>query len=146
MSQTHLHKLKATHQGMWLNRSPDCSEFQKLQQDQDKLKDWMINSGAKVCPTPSSCGVIIEKQGGCNQVKCEMCRMNICWACLAIFPGTFNGYWACTAHIFLENHGHEQEELGDIALEGLELLEPLEQDDWVQWLAVKSGTLEGEIQ
>jgi hypothetical protein len=30
----------------------------------------------------------------CNQVKCEMCQMNLCWACLTVFPSNEVGYFA----------------------------------------------------
>jgi hypothetical protein len=33
----------------------------------------------KLCP---SCGILIQKIGGCNRVKCTKCEFEMCWTCM----------------------------------------------------------------
>lgn len=36
-------------------------------------------AGGKLCP---KCGVVIEKDGGCNHMECAACNTHFCWLCL----------------------------------------------------------------
>jgi len=38
----------------------------------------VLPNGNKLCP---KCFVEIEKNGGCNHMKCRMCSTNFCWQC-----------------------------------------------------------------
>ena len=35
---------------------------------------------SKQCP---KCGILVSKEGGCNQIKCGNCGVHFCWLCLA---------------------------------------------------------------
>ena len=41
-------------------------------------------SAIKNCP--SGCGALLQKQDGCNHVVCPICKVHMCWICLATFP------------------------------------------------------------
>jgi hypothetical protein len=45
-------------------------------------KDNKESVNYKQCPR---CSVIIEKNEGCNQMKCINCSLEFCWLCLKIF-------------------------------------------------------------
>jgi ankyrin repeat and IBR domain-containing protein 1 len=41
---------------------------------------WLVTNSKK-CPNPS-CNAPIQKNEGCNHVKCYKCKMDFCWICL----------------------------------------------------------------
>lgn len=43
---------------------------------------WGDDLSIKKCP---KCEIPLQKDGGCNHLECLMCRVHICWICLAIF-------------------------------------------------------------
>jgi hypothetical protein len=43
----------------------------------------------KKCP---KCMMGIEKDGGCNNVTCQHCKMSICWVCL-MFEDNFSAIY-----------------------------------------------------
>jgi hypothetical protein len=38
------------------------------------------------CPN-GNCGFLIQKNGGCNHMKCESCKHEFCWLCLGHYYG-----------------------------------------------------------
>ena len=38
------------------------------------------------CPN-QNCGYLIEKNGGCLHMKCEVCQHQFCWGCLGEYYG-----------------------------------------------------------
>ncbi|CAO3590584.1 unnamed protein product [Absidia cylindrospora] len=46
--------------------------------DDSKTAQWMVNN-TKGCP---KCSAIIEKNGGCNYMRCSKCHYSFCWVCL----------------------------------------------------------------
>jgi E3 ubiquitin-protein ligase RNF144 len=48
--------------------------------EDSEIKDYATNSGyiLKKCP---KCKVWIEKNRGCNMMKCEVCNIHFCWIC-----------------------------------------------------------------
>jgi len=38
----------------------------------------LLNNVYKYC---IGCGVLIEKDGGCNYIKCVLCNLEMCWMC-----------------------------------------------------------------
>ena len=47
-----------------------------------KLQEWIVKEGAKRCPR---CEGIVQKELGCDNVKCPLCKIDFCWACLKMF-------------------------------------------------------------
>ena len=42
-------------------------------------KEWLLHH-TKRCP---DCGIAIQKNGGCDWMKCTYCAHEFCWECLA---------------------------------------------------------------
>ncbi|EGC29260.1 hypothetical protein DICPUDRAFT_84702 [Dictyostelium purpureum] len=59
-----------------------CEKYQKLKLQNDieqkQLEKW-VSLHAKKCP---NCKVNIEKNRGCNHMKCTKCSYYFCWQCL----------------------------------------------------------------
>ena len=36
------------------------------------------------CP---ECGILIDKNGGCNSIICGRCKLQFCWSCLSDYSG-----------------------------------------------------------
>lgn len=56
---------------LWLTKCADDSETANY-----------ISSHTKDCP---ACGTCIEKNGGCNHMKCYSCKFEFCWMCLGMY-------------------------------------------------------------
>ena len=69
--------------------------------DDDSFKEWTAQRDVKRCP---GCNIAIEKDEGCNHMKCTVCQTHICWMCMKTFPGG-NGIY-----------GHMQSEHGGFGL------------------------------
>ncbi|EFQ86055.1 hypothetical protein CFE70_001739 [Pyrenophora teres f. teres 0-1] len=65
----------------------NCDEAKKA--EDEKSEAALRKMGAKPCP---KCGTKIEKNGGCDHMKCQHCRHNFCWVCLV-------GYKANMEHL-----------------------------------------------
>ena len=55
-----------------------------------------IKANTKKCP---SCKAMIEKNGGCNSVRCHNCNVEFCWMCLRLAKDHGGGvhiFNACT--------------------------------------------------
>ncbi|KAF8804736.1 hypothetical protein BYT27DRAFT_7107293 [Phlegmacium glaucopus] len=48
------------------------------------FKEWADQRDVKRCP---GCHIAIEKDEGCNHMKCIVCQTHICWMCMKTFPG-----------------------------------------------------------
>ncbi|KAM7533313.1 hypothetical protein Aperf_G00000125915 [Anoplocephala perfoliata] len=53
----------------------------------------------KDCP---NCGVVIEKNGGCNHMKCLKCRHEFCWVCLGPWQEHPVEYYDCSKYRKME--------------------------------------------
>jgi hypothetical protein len=66
----------------------NCEQYQhwKLNstESEKQYKEW-AEKNSKKCP---QCKAGIEKNGGCNHIKCTKCNCNFCWLCGAIFNTT----------------------------------------------------------
>ncbi|GAB7361929.1 hypothetical protein MBLNU230_g1967t1 [Neophaeotheca triangularis] len=56
--------------------------------DEEAKTAAMLDNVSKVCPGPGkggkkSCGVRIQKGGGCDHMRCRTCLHEFCWQCLA---------------------------------------------------------------
>lgn len=60
---------------------PMCeTDFRFLKdREEDKNCEVWLKLHTRPCPR---CHAPIEKQGGCNHMKCTSCRLNFCWACM----------------------------------------------------------------
>jgi hypothetical protein len=60
----------------------DAAEMRELIENKDKaqqaFKAW-VQKNAKLCP---KCKEPIERNGGCNHIKCEKCKHDFCYDCL----------------------------------------------------------------
>lgn len=56
---------------LWLTKCADDSETAHY-----------ISANTKDCP---ECGTCIEKNGGCNHMKCYSCKYEFCWMCLGMY-------------------------------------------------------------
>ena len=72
-----------------------CAQYEeRIKEEEIKVIDCLKKLGTKQCP---NCGSHIEKDGGCNHVKCGQCGTCFCWLCLTIvddstFPSHFQ-WW-----------------------------------------------------
>ena len=84
---------------MWVKKCEDDSE----------TANW-INANTKDCPR---CKVPIEKNGGCNHMRCtnEACKTNFCWFCGKVMVGREYGGNAEShgCNKYKEEHANDQE-------------------------------------
>ena len=76
-------------------------EGQSCEQFKDSLdfeKNY-VRLGLKKC---SKCHAVIEKNGGCNHIKCKNCDTHLCWVCLQHFSSSE----LCYNHMAQEHGGH----------------------------------------
>ena len=72
-----------------------CEQYEeRIKEEEKKVTIYLETIGTKQCP---SCGAHIERDGGCNHVKCGHCGTCFCWLCLTIvddstFPSHFQ-WW-----------------------------------------------------
>lgn len=69
------------HQAPW-HEDLSCVEVDAARGDPQlrATQDW-IQRHTKPCP--GLCGAAVEKQGGCFHMRCQVCRFEFCWECLA---------------------------------------------------------------
>ncbi|KAJ7765586.1 hypothetical protein B0H16DRAFT_1367298 [Mycena metata] len=81
-----------------------CAEHQdNLSGGLAALARWREENGVKQCP---NCHADIEKNGGCNHMRCALCRTHICWVCLKTFPDHGNdGPGGIYSHMRREHGG-----------------------------------------
>ncbi|XP_022099046.1 E3 ubiquitin-protein ligase RNF14-like [Acanthaster planci] len=77
-----------------LGRLKEAEERRKERElaEKEPLKQRMQNqrwknNNTKQCPT---CGTHIEKNQGCNMMKCTHCNKSFCWRCLQVLPHTYS--------------------------------------------------------
>ena len=66
------------------HRGLTCAMFKSGRNVEDDFKEWMRKdpSNRKNCP---KCNAPIEKNKGCNHMKCSQCKAHMCWLCLEVF-------------------------------------------------------------
>ena len=69
-----------TCQSAWHN-GKFCKDYQE-----EIYLDFGLKTGAHRCP---KCQVIIEKNKGCNHMKCYNCKYDFCWACGGSFTSDY---------------------------------------------------------
>ena len=60
------------------NFDPTCEEFSIEKQKAQTETDRWIKEKTQKCP---KCDIIIEKSGGCDHIKCQVCKFDFCWIC-----------------------------------------------------------------
>lgn len=68
----------------WVKRCEDDSE----------TANW-IEANTQSCPR---CHTQIEKNGGCNHMKCQKCTLEFCWICLGDWAVHQSAYWKCNRY------------------------------------------------
>ncbi|DBA01075.1 TPA: hypothetical protein N0F65_002685, partial [Lagenidium giganteum] len=58
-----------------------CAQYEKATAKAEKLNRALISKISKPCP---GCGHPVEKNGGCNHMKCIACQTDFCWLCCKI--------------------------------------------------------------
>ncbi|KAI0310188.1 hypothetical protein OF83DRAFT_1070958 [Amylostereum chailletii] len=60
-----------------------CAEYKDgMSENSVMFQRWKKENGVKACP---KCSTDIQKNGGCNHIKCARCKIHICWACMTTF-------------------------------------------------------------
>jgi hypothetical protein len=74
-----------------------CEEFQKWKEEngdaENRFREW-AKKNTKGCPR---CKVLIQKNAGCNHMKCPSCKNEFCWLCntTVLVNGKYKeGHWA----------------------------------------------------
>ena len=59
-----------------------CKQYNENSAELDRVNVNYAHQtmNSKQCP---SCGILVSKEGGCNQIKCGNCGVHFCWLCLA---------------------------------------------------------------
>jgi hypothetical protein len=59
-----------------------CEQYNEKTAELDRVNVEYANQTlhSKQCPT---CGILVSKEGGCNQIKCGNCGTHFCWLCRA---------------------------------------------------------------
>lgn len=71
-----------------------CKEFKSgISEDTEMFNAWKFNAwkaenGVKSCP---GCDADIQKNGGCNHIRCTVCKIHICWVCMMTFKDDDDG-------------------------------------------------------
>ena len=73
----------------WLKKCEDDSE----------TSNW-LSTNTKECP---KCGATIEKNGGCNNMKCknQSCKADFCWVCLGPWAPHTTSWYNCNRLVCL---------------------------------------------
>ncbi|KAI2804788.1 hypothetical protein RDWZM_008083 [Blomia tropicalis] len=80
---------------LWLTKCADDSETANY-----------ISVHTKDCPT---CGACIEKNGGCNHMKCYSCKYEFCWMCLGNWKTHGSQFYDCSKYRENPNIANENE-------------------------------------
>jgi len=68
-----------------------CSEYESMNSIENKLNEEYLAKFSKPCP---QCKVLVQKSGGCNQMKCTKCGVHFCWLCnQQVDGGTFPSHF-----------------------------------------------------
>ena len=71
-----------------------CKEKERWEQltDPDLMKQRMYGENFKFCP---NCKAPVEKNGGCNYMKCTACRHEFCWLCMVAWSQHTQDHFHC---------------------------------------------------
>ncbi len=58
-----------------------CPNERKIERDANELTKELENLGLDTKPCPL-CKAVIEREEGCNSMKCTYCKLKFCWSCL----------------------------------------------------------------
>ncbi|GBE86216.1 hypothetical protein SCP_0900950 [Sparassis crispa] len=71
------------HEGM------SCAEYHdNVSGGHEAYNKWRLENGIKPCP---KCKADLQKNGGCNHIKCVRCGTHMCWVCMETFSDSGTG-------------------------------------------------------
>ena len=70
-----------THCNVIYHAGMSCREYEEKVVNESGFQRWMEEQGAKKCP---KCNAAVQKDAGCNNVRCFSCKCDFCWVCLAV--------------------------------------------------------------
>jgi ariadne-2 len=93
-----------------------CGEAYHLPADCECYRRWLLKcqddsetanyilANTKDCP---SCHASIEKNGGCNHMRCARCNHDFCWVCLEKWD-SHRGYYECSTYKKMDERGKNE--------------------------------------
>ena len=93
--------------GLEYHSPTDCSEFQKwlMESNDESESAYYIETHTKKCP---KCSSNIEKNKGCNQTTCTICKHAFCWLCLKDWTLHQSSSSACNQYKDGEARSHDK--------------------------------------
>mmetsp|Transcript_26066 Transcript_26066/g.68395 ORF Transcript_26066/g.68395 Transcript_26066/m.68395 type:complete len:528 (-) Transcript_26066:382-1965(-) len=70
------------------------NRWRKKNEDDSETTNWMA-ANTKECP---KCRSTIEKNGGCNHMKCNSCAHDFCWICLGPWAPHGSSWYNCNRY------------------------------------------------
>eukprot|EP00518_Triparma_eleuthera_P015801 CAMPEP_0197563102 /NCGR_PEP_ID=MMETSP1320-20131121/28128_1 /TAXON_ID=91990 /ORGANISM="Bolidomonas sp., Strain RCC2347" /LENGTH=227 /DNA_ID=CAMNT_0043124883 /DNA_START=39 /DNA_END=719 /DNA_ORIENTATION=- len=68
-----------------------CEKYEETVAAEMRLNEEYLSKFTKPCP---QCKTLVQKSGGCNQMKCTKCGVHFCWLCNAqVDSGTFPAHF-----------------------------------------------------
>ena len=86
-------------------KNESCDQYEQRTREENKINQTTIHKISKKCP---DCSANVEKSGGCNHMKCELCDTSFCWLCGievsdSIFPAHFQ-WWNPLGCVNMQMH------------------------------------------
>ena len=67
--------------------------WRKKECDESETANW-VAANTKQCPNPK-CGKLVEKNGGCNHMRCSQCSYEWCWVCGGEWAKHGSSFYRC---------------------------------------------------
>lgn len=67
------------------------AEWIKKESSETENTQWLL-ANSRPC---IKCAVPVEKNGGCNYMRCSRCNQEFCWVCMMDWPKYHADHWKC---------------------------------------------------
>lgn len=99
------HSFCFTHGEAHQFKTESCDQYEQRTRHENAVNQETIHKISKKCP---GCTANVEKSGGCNHMKCEVCDTSFCWLCGievsdSIFPAHFQ-WWNPMGCVNMQMH------------------------------------------